>query len=496
MNKNNWRLQYHLMPPSGWLNDPNGLCQYRGQYHVFFQYSPNEPGPDGRKARTWGHYAGPDLLHLSFQGVPFWPVRPENHDGCYSGSALVPDKGAAANPDRRGTDGPADDGKDESVRLYYTGNVKEPGNHDYTYSGRQANEILVLMDSRGRFSEGSVVLKNADYPSDCTCHVRDPKVWKQDGKYFMVLGTRVAGGDRKEDTDYGEVLLYSGPDGVQWKLERRIRSSERFGYMWECPDYFELGHEKFLGICPQGVPSEEFRYQNIYEAGYWHVDGGTDGELRLHDFLEWDYGFDFYAPQTFVDESGRRLLIGWVGMPDAPYRNATADCDPYWENCLTVPRELTLKDGNILQNPVRELTQLRMNRTVFESEGTVTFPKGSGDAEVHFLDPEGQKKWEIRFGTDVLLRYAGGVLSLKLSEKAGCGRDLRKCRIPEIRSLRILADTSVLEIYVNDGEAVMTTRYYPDYDPVLPSLDVSFLCPRADISCWEMKTMETNKKLQ
>lgn len=85
-------MHYHLMPPDGWLNDPNGLCQYKGQYHVFFQYSPNTPAPDGRTARTWGHYAGKDLLSLEFKGVPFWPETLDR-DGCYSGSALTTDEG-------------------------------------------------------------------------------------------------------------------------------------------------------------------------------------------------------------------------------------------------------------------------------------------------------------------------------------------------------------------------------------------------------------------
>ena len=66
MARDNWRLAYHLMPPDGWLNDPNGLCQVNGQYHVYFQYAPNTPGPDGKKHRTWGHYAGPDLINLEF----------------------------------------------------------------------------------------------------------------------------------------------------------------------------------------------------------------------------------------------------------------------------------------------------------------------------------------------------------------------------------------------------------------------------------------------
>ena len=467
-----WRMHYHLMPPDGWLNDPNGLCRYQGEYHIFFQYSPNAPGPDGRKARTWGHYAGPSLTELSFRGVPFWPVDPVDHDGCYSGSALV---------------------EDDGIRLYYTGNVKLPGDHDYTYSGRQANEILVETDGE-HFGAKQTVLVNADYPSDCTCHVRDPKVWKENGKYYMVLGARVAGPDHKAETDHGEVLLYVSEDGKAWKFAKTQQMDERFGYMWECPDYFSLDGENFLGICPQGVASEEFRFQNIYESGYFRVDGGTEENQHLHDFQEWDNGFDFYAPQTFEDGTGRRLLIGWVGMPDAPYRNATADCDPYWENCLTVPRALRAEGGRIYQTPAEELTGLRGDPLQADPEGQITLPDGAGDIIASWPEkPDGEKIWKIIFGNDdAVLTFSEGVLSLQLSEKAGCGRTIRKCRTGDIHTLRILADTSILEIYINDGAYVMTTRFYPDYAGTDPELTVRFEGSRPAVSAWAMQTMQTN----
>jgi len=465
-----WRMHYHLMPPDGWLNDPNGLCRYKGEYHVFFQYSPNEPGPDGRKARTWGHYAGPSLTDLAFRGVPFWPVDPADRDGCYSGSALVEDGG---------------------IRLYYTGNVKLPGDHDYTYSGREANEILVETDGE-HFGAKQTVLVNADYPADCTCHVRDPKVWKQNGKYYMVLGARVAGPDHTADTDHGEVLLYSSEDGVSWKLSKTLQTEERFGYMWECPDYFSLDGENFLGICPQGVASEEYRFQNIYESGYFHVDGDLAENQCLRDFEEWDYGFDFYAPQTFEDGDGRRHLIGWVGMPDAPYRNATAACDPYWENCLTVPRVLTVRDGRICQMPAEEVAGLRGDPLAKDPEGRIVLPDGAGDMEFSFAEEE--KNWKIVFGSgDAVLSFADGLLSLELSEKSGCGRTVRKCRVASVHKLRILADTSILEIYVNDGAYVMTTRFYPAYSGERPELPVRMKEGSPSVSAWAMRTMAANE---
>ena len=53
------RLTHHLMPPTGWLNDPNGLCWYKGRYHVFFQYSPFESNGG---LKFWGHYSSEDMI--------------------------------------------------------------------------------------------------------------------------------------------------------------------------------------------------------------------------------------------------------------------------------------------------------------------------------------------------------------------------------------------------------------------------------------------------
>ena len=83
-----WRLKFHLMPPAGWLNDPNGLCQFRGEYHVFFQYQPEDAGGGGKTPKVWGHYAGNSLLHMRFEGIPFQTGRLDRN-GSYSGCALI-----------------------------------------------------------------------------------------------------------------------------------------------------------------------------------------------------------------------------------------------------------------------------------------------------------------------------------------------------------------------------------------------------------------------
>ena len=153
-----FREKLHLMPPVGWLNDPNGLCQFQGIYHAFFQYSPfNAEGG----VKMWGHYTSKDMIKWEYQGTALYPDQPFDCHGVYSGSAFI------------------EDGK---MYLYYTGNVKlEDGEYDYIRTGREGNTVLVITEDGKTFGKKKELMRNSDYPDDLTCHVRDPKVWKENG---------------------------------------------------------------------------------------------------------------------------------------------------------------------------------------------------------------------------------------------------------------------------------------------------------------------------
>ena len=268
----------------------------------------------------------------------------------------------------------------------------------------------------------------------------------------MVLGGRLKG-------DKGAVLVYESENLKEWKFKHIITTPEAFGYMWECPDYFELDGKKFLSVSPQGLKREEFRFQNIYQSGYFPVK--EDGSVDERDFREWDMGFDFYAPQTFTDNSGRRLLIGWMGMPDADeeYVNPTAESEG-WQHCLTVPREITYKNGMLYQYPVEELNGLRKAGVSISGSDEEIPVNGPFDLDVQVRGDQGK----VSLGENLFLEYQDGDVSLTLSEKAGAGRKVRKAHVPSgrLESIRALVDTTAVEIYVNGGEVVFSSRYYPE----------------------------------
>ena len=432
-----WRQFLHLEPPHGWMNDPNGLCFFNGFYHVYFQYSPADAKGGGMKC--WGHYRSPDLIKWEFTGTVLFPDTAEDKDGVFSGCGVV---------------------WNDVLYLFYTGNVMEEGEHDYTRTGRGANVICVTTTDGDRMSPKKVLLRNSDYPDFCSCHVRDPKVWRENGKWHMVLGARTL-------EDKGCVLFYTSLDLIKWVYEGSD-SIPDFGYMWECPDIFKLNGHKYLSVSPQGLRHGETKFQNVYQSGYFHYDDG------IKYFTEWDMGFDFYAPQTFEAPDGRRLLIGWMGIGDIPYSNPTVALG--YQHCLTLPREITAdEEGNLMQNPVRELQVLRKNVRRVKDKETVTIPLPfdfTADVCGSFC---------VIFEDALRLNWDGSIFEMRFTdEDLGGKRTVRKTILEKCADIRIIVDKSSLEIYLDGGRKVLSSRFYPNADEIRVSMqgldaEISFM---------------------
>lgn len=405
------------------MNDPNGLCFFDGLYHVYFQYSPGTPG--GESTRCWGHYVSADMLSWKYCGIVLKPDIQEDRDGVFSGSAVA---------------------CGDHIEYFYTGNVLEEGGSDYVLEGRGANVIFVTSPDGSKMSSKNVILRNSDYPGFCSCHVRDPKVTLENGIYKMVLGARTR-------DDQGCVLLYEGKT-VDSLVYRGCISVPCMGYMWECPDMFELEGRRYLAVCPQGMEHEEYRFQNIFQSGYFVFDGDEPG-----DFEEFDYGFDFYAPQTFVTPDGRRILMGWMGIGDGSYFNPTTEYGR--QHCLTLPRELSVaSDGKILQRPVRELDRLKKGSKTVDGE---VWEKLPFEVDV----PEIKESFSVSVSGAVIgWDSSSGVLTLSFANSEGCGRGVRRIRPGKLEAVKVIADASSLEIFINNGRYVMSTRFYPEYKQV------------------------------
>ena len=427
-----FRQKLHLMPPVGWLNDPNGLCQFKGVYHAFFQYSPlNAEGG----VKMWGHYTSRDMIDWEYQGVTLYPDQPFDCSGVYSGCAFI---------------------EDGEMYLYYTGNVKLEDRDDYDYvnSGREANTVLVTSTDGVNFGRKRLLMKNSDYPADLTLHVRDPKVWKENGVYYMLQGART-----KEDS--GQAIVFRSEDKIHWTLHSRVKTNVKFGYMWECPDYFEVDGTKILSASVQGLTGDEWKDRNVYQSGYFVVDGDISGEYSLSDYRLWDYGFDYYAPQSFETDDGRRIQIGWMGMPDCEeYTNRTIEDG--WQHCFTFPREVFVKDGIVRQRPIRELGE----RKILSEETKNRLETKNYTVYEAVVSDISDDQFHAVLAENLIVKYENNRFVIEFinsrNNKVSYGRRIRCVEMDHVTDVRILSDESSVEIFVNDGAYVFSTRYYPE----------------------------------
>ena len=444
------RPAFHLSTRVGWMNDPNGFCYYQGKYHMFYQYYPYDShwGP-----MHWGHAVSRDLLHWEYLPAVLAPDVSYDHAGCFSGSAVeLPDG---------------------QHLLMYTGVA-----HEMTGSGElrdvQTQNLAIGNGVDYRKYQHNPVLTDADLPKGGSReHFRDPKMWREaDGSYRMVAVNKEDGG--------GQVLLYRSDDGYRWSFVNVLSENKgRIGDMWECPDLFTLDGKDVLLASAQDMLPKGFEYHNGNGTFYFigHIDPETGRFVEESDHAA-DYGIDFYAPQTVLTPDGRRVMIGWMQNWDTC--NLHTASIP-WFGQMSLPRELRVRDGVLCQAPLRELDAMRRNRvehrniTVENDEITLEGVSGrTVDMELE-LESGDFARFAVRFAkndtyhTGVSFRPHESVV--KIDRKfSGSRRAIIHQRRAKVRhehgrlSMRLILDRYSVEVFLNDGEKVMSATLYTDLD--------------------------------
>ncbi|MEE6449111.1 sucrose-6-phosphate hydrolase [Gottfriedia acidiceleris] len=435
-----WRQSFHIQPNTGLLNDPNGFAYFNGEYHLFYQWFPLGPV---HGLKYWYHVKSKDLVHWENDGIGVKPNKYYDSHGVYSGSAIE---------------------HKNNLYLFYTGNTRDE------HWVRHPFQCIAIMGKKGEITKLDTPVISY-VPHGYTDHFRDPKVWKVGELFYAIIGAQ-----RSNKT--GCVVLYSSPDLFKWTFEGEIRTKmDSFGYMWECPDYFELQNQGVLIFSPQGIEPEGDKYQNIYQSGY--VLGKKLDLLQKvmehGEFIELDRGFDFYAPQTTIDSSGRRLLVGWMGLPEIKYPTDQNG----WAHCLTIPRELSVQNGKLIQQPVKELESLRKqeartkniinrelkminNFTGTSYEMICEFE--NIDASEFGVEFRTSKKEKTVLTYDVIEKkvildrtFSGKTIDSPFGTIRKCSQELKQDKI----KIHMFVDVSSVEIFINDGEEVITSRIFP-----------------------------------
>lgn len=437
------RPVFHFSNPIGWMNDPNGFSEYKGEHHLFFQYYPYATNWNDMH---WGHVKSKDFIKWDYLPAALAPDEKYDNFGVFSGSAIEDDK---------------------KQILIYTG-VEETTLESGEKKIRQ-NQCIAVGDGINyeKLSSNPVIKSDLLPQGSSREDFRDPKMWKEDGRYYVVAGSRSSDGS-------GQIVLFYSEDLHHWKFGSILdQSRNKLGKMWECPDFFSLDGQQVLVISPQEMEAVDLEFHNGNNAAF--LIGSYDKDKMCFErksVQNIDYGLDFYAPQTMLTQDNRRVMIAWMQSWDNPMYSP----EQIWSGMMTIPRELYIKGNKVYQMPVKELECYRSNKVTYENvllEEEISLSEISGRSVdlILGIKSEENAKCRIKLASDgihyseIIYDNLEGILTFDrthsgLKKDSICNRTMRVDSHNGILKLRILVDMYSVEIFVNDGEKAMTSLIY------------------------------------
>ena len=412
---NEYRLRYHMMPPIGWLNDPNGLIRFNGKYHLYYQFNPYASAPG---KMCWGHFVSDDLINYFDDGVA---LKPDLEDAsAYSGGAIE---------------------SDGRINAYFT-------LHRENERGKSEEVYRAISSAGYSFDWGIKVFDNQSLPYNLSrTDFRDPCPVKIGNTFYLFVG------GKDEILKKGVIVVLRGKLPDKFEYAFTIGPFFELGDMGECPSYMRIDDKDVIIVSGCNVPECGNSFKNINSSVF--IVGNIDfaaGKMQVDFIREIDKGDSFYAPQ-FIRGASRPILIGWLEMWERKY--PTREKNHGWVGAFTIPREITIKDGDIFQNPVQSLDKY----LVEVKDGKV--PKCAdicfnfeGEGYIKIKGSDG----EVKIGND------GNVyLDTNLTNNMfGCVRrtDLKYKKV----GVRVLLDVSCIEVFVDGGREAISSRIYIDGD--------------------------------
>lgn len=437
---------FHVAPRIGWMNDPNGFSVYNGRIHLFYQYHPYSEvwGP-----MHWGHTVTDDFIKWEDMPVALAPEQEYDEAGCFSGTGLATDDGHV---------------------LVYTG-VSEKEENGLKRICQ--NQCVAIGDGEGyRKAESNPVITGDMMPMGFSREdFRDPKIWKEEDGYYLLAGN-------KTDEGIPQVVLFHSDNLTEWQYVSVLAkdSEGRLGNMWECPDLFSLDGYYGLLISPQNMMADQ-EFHNGNNAAL--LLGNYDKKNHVFQnekAISVDDGLDFYAPQTLEMPDGRRIMIGWMQSWDSNIRPEGQK----WSCMMSLPRELQIADGKLIQNPVKELEKYYVDTVSYANQevaGECQLPGINGrkvDMTVEVLSGD-FREFCVQFAANdryaTSITYDNAKKTLEFDRTySGMVRDTISSRRVAVKApkeklkLRLILDKYSAEIFVNDGEQVLSSTFYTPMD--------------------------------
>lgn len=443
-----YRLTYHLMPPTGWMNDPNGFSYYKDEYHLFYQHYPYEAKWNDI---YWGHAVTEDFVKWRDLDIALAPDKDYDAKGCFSGTALV---------------------EDGIMNVFYTCVNKRTGEYRQEQAFAYSEDGIHFVKH-----ESNPVIPSSSLPEDIYIgDFRDPKIYKEGHTYYCIIVAK----DREE---IGRALLYQSKDKVNWSFVSDILpKNKEFGSMLECPDYFKIEEKDILFFSVIDLKRDGARFINKQSPVYM-VGSLKDYAFDCEEWDEIDMGFDFYAHQTVLAKDGRRIMTAWMQAWDESLPTATLGHG--WSGAMILPREITLQGNVLYQQPVREIKNYRKNHQTYqnvlvnEESETLTLDgvngksielnvtadlKDSDSFTIHLMKTEEEeclltydnKNKTIRFD-----REHGGEKIEIINFQKDSYREFPLELEDDKLKLQIFIDTCSIEIFLQDGLKTITSVVYP-----------------------------------
>lgn len=448
-----YRERYHFTPYRNWVNDPNGLCYFKGHYHMYYQYNPFSQRWGNM---YWGHAASRDLLHWKDLPVSLEPQRellesPEKMGGAFSGAAVPV--------------------KDEKIIFYFTRHLGEKK------EAVQSCEVQTMTESEDSilFGPERTVAERPD--ASFSNHFRDPKVeqW-EDGLWYMVVGSCVDG--------IPAVPYYRSEDMENWEYQGILLEENGIPGIEtvECPDAFRMGDQMVMVASMMRFASEPVETQHVrYYVGRWE-----HGRMKVSFTDILDFGGNLYAAQTFLC-GGRRIMIGWVADFWQEHIEEEGGCC----GSMTIPRIVELQNGRLCVRPEEAVYSLKKER-LYEGNGESihmeAIPGNAWYARLEFgMETEFDMCLMKGKSSSLHITYRQGVIKLA-TENGSIARPDGGAELEKIRELEIFVDRRMVEVFVNGGERTGTRVFYGDGDNGIFSAE--FSRPEA-VAMAEVSAMES-----
>ena len=411
----------HFKAPNCWINDPNGFIWYKGRYHLFYQCFPYS-AHWGRM--HWGHTVSKDLVNWEEKGIALFPSKTDDRSGCFSGSAI--------------------EYKDK-MYIYYTGvnyTEEDPENINCCINDTfTAAQLMITSEDGMKFDnitdKKTVIPPIEDKKIGDKNHTRDPKVWRGKDAWYMVLGSTV---DKN-----GRLLFYKSSDLKTWQYLNYCEK-DGFGWMWECPDFFEIDGKGVTIFSPMGFFNDGNGYDSVAVCMLSSFDENT-GKMELsEDYQLFDYGIDLYAPQSTTDKDGNRVVIAWARMPEAIITEKGE-----WCGMMCIPRIVDVKNNHVYIRPHTNVKNSFITK--------LSAPKKSG----YMLKTILKNGESINVGGYVIKRENDKITTDRSKVFNIKGNYRLIAETPVINDgyeLEIYVDEHLVEVFINNGEYVISNVVY------------------------------------